>query len=198
MALPGLRDEKQLFCQISEGDQIAFRTFFDMYRTRIYEFVCRMTKSGDTAEEITQEIFLKIWTHRSNLREVQNPPGYLFTLARNKTINALSKIATDEKLRQNLWRQLNEVQNTPEDQLQFKESNQLIESALVELSPRKQRIFHMSRHLGLTHEQIAEELQLSKSTVKNNLVDTLKWLRTSLKDHIGIIIILLMLEELYK
>jgi len=198
MALIAHPDEKRIFHQIAEGDAHAFRILFDHYRAGIYRLVLRTTQSETIAEEISQEVFLQIWKGREQLADIQNPSGWLFTLARNRTINQLKKIANDEELRRNLWRQLSETHNTTEEQIQLNDSRRLIETALQELSPQKQRIFNMSRHEGLSHEQIAEALHLSKNTVKNNLVETLKWLRTRLKDHAPLVAILLMLEEVYK
>jgi RNA polymerase sigma-70 factor (family 1) len=198
MDLIGLPDETALFTRIADGDEQAFRDIFDHYKTGIYRFILNMSKSELDAEELTQEVFVKLWTHRESLRTVRNPGGYIYILARNKTINQLEKIANDRRLRQNLWAQLDTLRNSTEDEVQYRESSRAIDAALQELSLQKQRIFHMSRYQGLSHDEIARELQLSRSTVKNNLVETLKWLRHRLKDHTAIVAVLLMLEEWYR
>ena len=198
MDLIGLPHETTLFARIADGDEQAFQDIFDHYKTGIYRFILNMTKSESEAEELTQEVFVKLWTHRESLRTVRNPGGYIYILARNKTINQLEKIANDRRLRQNLWAQLDTLRNSTEDEVQYRESSRAIDAAMQELSLQKQRIFYMSRHQGLSHDEIARDLQLSRSTVKNNLVETLKWLRHKLKDHTAIVAVLLMLEEWYR
>ncbi|HVS97419.1 MAG TPA: RNA polymerase sigma-70 factor [Puia sp.] len=198
MDLIGLAEETRLFSQIAGGDETAFRIIFDRYRTGIFRFIFRMVKSELVAQELTQEVFVKLWAHREALAGITNPGGYIFIIARNKAINELDKIANDARLRKHLWHQLDEAQNSTEDQLDERESAGVIESALQELSTQKQRIFRLSRHQGLSHEEIARQLGLSRSTVKNNLVETLKWLRMRLKEHGGLVAVLLMLEEFYR
>src|SRR5688572_25550844 len=98
-----LYDEKQLFIKIAEGDETAFRQIFDAYKKRLFVFVHRMVKSHVTAEELVQEIFLKLWSHRHALDKVENPNTYIFVIARNKTIDHLRKAANDKKMIGELW-----------------------------------------------------------------------------------------------
>jgi len=95
----------------------------------------------------------------------------------------LRKLATEAKLLDQVWLQISKVQNSTEEQLNAKESQELIHQALVQLSPQKQKIFQLSRYEGLNHEQIADHLSLSKSTVKNHIVETLRHIKIYLHQH---------------
>src|SRR5579863_7598535 len=76
----------------------AFNCLFDSYKNRIYGYVLAIAHSPYAAEEITQEIFIKLWLRRDILHEVENLDGYIFTIARNKTLNHLRKAAYDVRL----------------------------------------------------------------------------------------------------
>lgn len=176
-------DEKQLLLRIAEGDQAAFRNLFDLYKVRLFTFVVNLINSRADAEEIVQEIFIKLWEKRDSLAQVEHPGSYIYTIARNKTINHLEKIALDKKLVKQVWANMSQPENPTEDILHAHESQALIHQAVAQLSPQKQLIFNLSRHDGLTHEEIANRLGLSKSTIKNSIVEILKFIKAFLGRH---------------
>ena len=183
MVHSNLKEEQQLFKQIARGDEKAFRQLFDRYNGKLSAFTFRLTKSEFNAAEIVQDIFVKLWVNRVRLAEVENPHTYIFTMAFNRTMDQLRKASAEAKMLARLWQQISKVQNSTEDSFNAKESQNLINQAVVQLSPQKQKIFRLSRYEGLNHEEIAVHLCVSKSTVKNHLVETLRHIRTYLHQH---------------
>jgi RNA polymerase sigma-70 factor (family 1) len=173
-------NEHDLFRQVSEGSRGAFRVLFDLYNGRLTTFIYKLTKSETTATELVQDLFVKLWLNRSELSEVRNVQGYLFTMASNRTIDHLRKVSAESRMLNNLWQRIAKFQESAEEEYDAKECNNLINQAMVQLSPQKQNIFRLSRYEGLNHEEIATQLRLSKSTVKNHIVDTLRHIRTYL------------------
>jgi len=169
--------DRELLQQVAGGDTTAFRQLFDLYKIRLFSFVLQMTHSRVDAEEIVQDVFTKLWEGRANLTSVEYPGKYIYTIARNKTLNHLTKLARDRRLLQQLWVNISQSDNATEDLLQAQESQQLINEAVSRLSVQWQTIFQLSREQGLTHEEIAARLGLSKSRVKNILVEILKHIR---------------------
>lgn len=180
-----LNSEKELLTRVAKGDELAFRQFFDAYKERLYVFVENIVYSHADAEEIIQDSFLAIWKAGDRLLEVEHPGKYLFTIARNNTLNHLKKIARNQELVKQIWANWQQFDNSLELTIQSKELQESIENALVQLSDQKQAIFRLSRDKGLSHEEIATMLGLSKSRVKNILVEVLKFLKTSLQDKHG-------------
>ena len=180
--------EKELFYQIAQGNEKAFERFFNLYKEKLLSYLIRITKSQPAAEELVQEVFLKLWTGRKSLQAVERPEKYVFIMARHKAIDYLRKASLSAKLREDLWQRIKMHSNDTEEQLYAKESKALIYEAVFQLSPRKQEIFRLSRQDGLSHEQIAHELKISKNTVKNHLVESLRYVKNYLWHHLVLVL----------
>ncbi|MES1225144.1 MAG: RNA polymerase sigma-70 factor [Bacteroidota bacterium] len=167
-----------------------FTSLFYTYKNRLFGYVLAITHSKYAAEEITQEIFLKLWLCRNELPRVENQESYLFTIARNKTLNYLRKAQYDENLIIEIKARMNPLSNDVEEQLSISENNRLLQEAVTLLSPQRQLVYRLSRYQGLNHKQIADEMQLSRNTVKNHLIQALRFIRTYL-DNKGIFIFIL-------
>jgi RNA polymerase sigma-70 factor (family 1) len=175
-----LYDDGTLFHQIASGDEHAFQQIFERFRSRLLSYLIRVTKSPEEAKELTQEIFLKLWINRESLAGIESPQHYIFVMARNKAVDYLRKAANDSRMRQNLWKFISEYRNSTEEQVFANDSAQLINEAIYKLSLQKQAIFRLSRVEGLTHDQIAVQLNISKNTVKNHIVASVKFIKNYL------------------
>ena len=167
-----------------------FTSLFYSHKDRLFGYVLAISHSRYTAEEITQEIFLKLWLCRNELFMVEKPEAYLFTIAKNKTLNYLRKAHYDEKLVAEIKNRMNPLSNDVEEQLSISENNRLLHEAITMLSPQRQLVYRLSRYEGLDHRQIAEEMRLSRNTVRNHLVQALRFIRTYLNNK-GIFIFIL-------
>jgi RNA polymerase sigma-70 factor (ECF subfamily) len=174
-------EEGLLLKEVARGNEKAFRTLYDAYFNHLSAYIFKLCKSKAVTEEIVQEIFVKLWVNRALLTDVAMLDAYIFTMCRNKTIDNLRRLAKETRLISVLSAQIPEYNNNIDEKLNAAALQLLIEEALDQLSDQKKKIFHLSRHEGLSHDEIAEIMQLSKSTVKNHLSETLKHVR----DHIG-------------
>jgi RNA polymerase sigma-70 factor (family 1) len=162
---------------VSEDD---FKCIFDTYKNRLYGYVLGITRSAYAAEEITQEIFLKLWLCRDMLGEVDNMEAYLYTIARHKTLNHLRKAAYDARLMKELQSAMQPEANNVEEYSLKVEYEHIVQEAVALLSPQRRLVYQLSRNQGLNHEEIAGHLQLSRNTVKNHLVEALRFIRNYL------------------
>jgi RNA polymerase sigma-70 factor (family 1) len=179
--------------QCDENDD-AFRRLFDGYKNRLYGYVLAIAHSPYAAEEITQEIFIKLWLCRDILHQVDNLDGYIFTIARNKTLNYLRKAANDQRLLRELQAFAVPENNNVEERTLAGEYDRLIGDALTFLSPQRRLVYQLSRDKGLNHEEIAHHLHLSRNTVKNHMVEALRFIRQYLGRHgstLGLILVFL-------
>ncbi|MEI8204858.1 MAG: sigma-70 family RNA polymerase sigma factor, partial [Bacteroidota bacterium] len=113
--------------------------------------------------------------------------AFLFTIAYNTTISLLRKRTNEKKYLEHL-KSLQQADNSPDliDEINFIELNGRVQSLLNELTPRQKEIFHLSREEGLTHDEIANKLEISVNTVKKHMGNTLTFLRTQINSNLTI------------
>jgi RNA polymerase sigma-70 factor, ECF subfamily len=188
-----LKDQKSnsdLIRLLNVGDIVAFDAIYERYCNRLYGFVLRYLKNREDAEEIVQEVFLKIWEARQRIDTFSSFDSFIFTIAYNSTITLLRKRVTEQKYLANV-RLRQEIASTPDliDEIQYKDLDERVHSLINRLTPRQQEIFRLSRDERLTHDQIAQKLNISANTVKNHIVATLAFLKSELDN--GLIVSIL-------
>ena len=176
-----LYDEKALLRQIADGDERAFRIFFDHYKDRFYSVVLKMTRSDDLAGEIVQEVFLKIWKKRASLVEIDNPDSYFFTAVYRRVYSYYKKLALERKLLKVISESAS-FQNITDETVLANESERLINKAIAKLPPQQQLVFKLSKQQGMSREQIAEQLHISPNTVRNHMAEAIKFIRSYLSN----------------
>lgn len=192
-----LDHEKELLLRVAGGDESAFRIIFDSYRQRLFVFAWHISHSTVEAEEIVQDIFMKLWENRAALARVDHPRKYIYTMARNRALDQLSRIARDKRLRTQAWANISQGHNVTEDLLNAKESGELISEAIASLPEKKQAIYRLSRQEGRSHQEIAREMSLSVQTVKNILTEILKHIKAHLLRHSELLAIVFWIQAGY-
>lgn len=178
-----LNNEKELLQHIAGGDQKAFQVIFDHYWDSILANTIYITKSVSQAEDLTQEIFIKIWLNREKLLEVQHFDAYLYKVAKHLIVDNLRKrilpvIPTpvfnvyfeDESL-------------TPQGLMELTELDRLINEAISQLPVQMQTAFKLSRFDGLSHEQIAAKMNISRNSSQTYVARALVQIRSYLAKH---------------
>jgi RNA polymerase sigma-70 factor (family 1) len=173
---------------------LTFDIIFEKYKKRIYAYVLTIVKTEFTAEEITQEIFIKLWLCQDQLHEIDNLDGFVFKIVRNQALNHLRKAASNDRLLKEILNCIIPEQNNVDDKLITADYQLLMQEALNKLSPQRRLVYELSRNKGLSYEEIAIKLNLSRNTVKNHIVSALKHIRHYLNENgISIAILLLIL-----
>ncbi len=165
--------------RLVKGDADAFTVIFNNYFPRIYSSILVISKSATLAEDIAQEVFTRLWQEHGKAAEINDLSSYLFIAARNKVLNRLSRVNVEAAYQSYLLHQ--DQQPEKAEQVTYRELDQLIRSGMQQLTPQQQRAFQLSRLQGYTYEQIAAEMQISRSTVKDHIVKALAALRQYLK-----------------
>lgn len=186
-------DERALLSRVADGDEKAFTQLFERYSDVTYGFAIFYTKTAESAEEAVQEIFLKLWLKREKLREIQRFQDHLFIITRNHIIDYLRKHLREKKYQQQLMQYFKEVSFTPEQQLIFKESGEMVERAVAMLPPQQQAIYRLRRNEDMPLDEIAYTMNLSRLTVRNHLNKALGAIRAYLQAHAHELVSLLLL-----
>lgn len=174
-----LHNEPELLHSVACGDQRAFALLIDSYGASVYAHVLTYLKNTVRAEEITQDIFLTVWNHREQLPTIQNFRGYLFVLTRNRTISAFR-----EKVLQCTEAREDDLQTDtdPGRMLEYRQLSEVMQLGINQLPERRRQVFTMSRFDGKTYEEIAADLNISKSAVNKHIIEALGFLRTFLRN----------------
>ena len=150
----------------------------------------RLTASEPLAQEIVQDVFVKIWVNRAALMQVTHFRAYLFVVARNHAFNCLKQIAR-ERTRKREWIQAVLHQASVPEEADAADRGHLLEKA-VELLPAQQRkVYILSRQEGIRQAEIARKLNISHETVKKHMVLALRFLKNHLRTHAGMLILLM-------
>lgn len=167
--------EKEKVEALRGGDHKAFEYVFLAYFQRVRLFICGIIKSDADAEELSQDVFIKLWTNREAL-DIERPLGaYLYTIARNAAFNFLKHKSVEQSYTTN--RTFSDDVATPDEVLFAREISLLVEMTVNEMPVQRRRIYILSREKGMSNSDIAEKLGISKKTVENQLSLALQELR---------------------
>lgn len=172
--------EKHLLRLVAGGNETAFRQLFDQYRDKLYSLGMHLTRSEILAEEIVQDVFMKVWEKRKELGEINYFNAWLRTVARNTCSNYLRSLAMEKLVTNRYVLRQNSETPSPESDMAVKEYEQLIETAIRRLPPQQKKVYLLSRQSGKKQEEIARELNISIYTVK----EYLKLAQHSVRQHI--------------
>ncbi len=178
-----LPNETDLLALVAEGNEKAFGILFHHYRPRIYSYAFNLFRNINLADELVQDVFLKVWLNRHKLPHILKFESWVFIIARNQVFDTLKLLAREASARKQMASLLDPEANLVEDHVLTKENEVRLQHALDHLSPQQKLIFTLSRHQGMKHEEIASQLNISRNTVKTHLVHALKTLRDILHFH---------------
>lgn len=177
---------KKLVSRMAErNDQTAFEELFNMYFNWLKSVSMTIVKKNEDAEEIIEDVFLKLWLMRDKLHQIKNIETYLYTATRNKSFNYIKKYYKAFSVE--LESESNELGYiiSPEDAMIVEELKRKIEQA-VELLPIKCReIFLLVKEHNLSHKKAAEKLKISPKTVENQLGIAIKKIKLELDAYLN-------------
>ena len=171
-------EDKVLVARLKEGDKVAFKLLFERYYPLFISFALRLLKDESTAEDLIQNVFLKVWVGRENLNEEKNFKNYLLVSIRNEIYQyfryAFRNDDTDE---------CPEVVDTSiniETELSAKELQYQVTDIIAKMPSRRREIFSMSRNEKLSNKEIAAKLGLSVRTIEKHIENALADIRKHL------------------
>lgn len=187
---------KVLLLKVAEGDEKAFSQLFKTYYNQLGDFIMRITESEPLTQEIVQDVFLKIWTNRISLIEVDCFKAYLLVVARNHAFNCLKQIARERSRNKEWVKTVLHQASINVDDNTIINTEDLVDEAVELLPPQQKKVYTLSRRYGMKQIEIATELNISLETVKKHMVLALRFLKNHLRTHINLFI--LFMASLFK
>ena len=172
---------------ISNMGNSAFDRFFESFYPTLVIFAQKYVEDIETAEDICQDAFLKVYVDDRSLQKYDNIKAYLYTLTKNSCHNYLKHNRVKDKYRKT---KVNDPETFFKDTLMEQETYRILYEAINTLPERSKEIIELSLN-GLSNPQIAEELNISINTIKSSKLKSYQRLRELLKDHKLVIFLLL-------
>jgi RNA polymerase sigma-70 factor (ECF subfamily) len=178
--------ETDIVKQLAFIDLRSFETLFRQYYQMLCGYAFKFVYDADTAEEIVQDLFYKLWEKRSELHINTSVKSYLFSAVHNRCLKYIEHRNVENKYRNYYLLHQSEIDNESGDANSVGELQEIINHTLESLPDRCRRIFSLSRFEGLRYHEIAQKLSISVKTVEANMGKALKLLRKNLKHYVEI------------
>ena len=171
-------NDRHLVNLLQKGNVAAFDSLFEVYSPKLYGFALKYFKNEADAEELVQEVFVKVWENHQSLKSELSFKSYLFTIALNHIRKYFNKKVTS-------LRYLESLQNDPEfsDQVtsdDYETTLRQIYRIIEQMPERRREIFLKSKLEGKSSKQVAVELNISPGTVDNQVSEALRFIRIQL------------------
>ena len=170
-------DEKELLLLLLNGNEQAFEKIYRLYSSRLYGNLLKLVKSETEAQEILQDVFLKIWENRQNIDIEKSFRSYLFKIAENKVVDFFRKVARDKKREAELISLATNEYVPVEELLQSDEKAAILQKAIDSLPPQRQQVFRLCKLEGKSYKEVSEQLGISVSTISDHIVKATKSIR---------------------
>lgn len=166
-----------LIIQIKKGNKLAFSQLFRLYYPKLFSFISQLLKDRQLAEEITQDVFLRLWINREKINPDLSFDSYLFTIAKHIVLNFFRKKEIEQRYIDHTLHASGADYVDEEEHFYYKDLLAIIEQAVGQMPPQQQKVFRLSREQGLLNAEIAEKLGISKRTVEKHIYSSLTFLR---------------------
>ncbi len=175
--------DTEIIGRIRQGDKGQFELLFRSSYVSLVRYAMTLIKDYDTAEEIVQDLFFRLWQDKEKLNIESSLNGYLFRSVHNKCLHFIEHKKVVDRHAGEMLQQEQGSQESPSDILHYKELQVRIAKILERLPERCGQIFYMSRFEGLKYTEIAEKLSVSIKTVESNMGKALKEFRKELTEQ---------------
>jgi RNA polymerase sigma-70 factor (family 1) len=187
-----LDNEKALLVKVAQSNSAAFEFLFKKYHDKVYSYSIKICQSTLQAEEIVQDVFIKVWINRVSLPDIENFGAYIRMMARNQALQVLKRIALETRCHAAMYQDWTEQQKETENYIYYNETKKILDRALSTLPPQQKLIYNMCHLQGMKQQEVANQLHISRLTVKAHLRQAVQTVRSVVivESHILIAIIL--------
>lgn len=175
--------DNELVSLLKNRDRKAFAEIYDRYAMVIYYKVNRILHDEEASKDLIQDLFAYVWEKSERLKEDQNIAGYLYVASRSRVLNLIQKGNTRSDYLTEIGKFSKNITNEAVDKLDEKELLLLVSAEIARLPEKMKEVFQLSRVEDLSHKEIAQRLNISEATVKKQVQNALKILRSKLSNY---------------
>ncbi len=169
--------ETALLKGLKRSDHECFQNLFAKYSQPLYRFSLSYLKSTEAAEDVVQEVFLKIWRKRKEIDTTKSFQSYLFTIALNVIRKQFNKLSASNQLKHDLLISFADNKETFDEKDDFSEMVNKLEELIQQMPERRRKIFRMKKLEGKSQKEIAEKFDITPKTVEYHITEAMKFLK---------------------
>lgn len=196
MRIVSHNEDKDLLTRVATGDRNAFTQFYSSHLNSLYKYIYLFTRSKEETEEIIQDVFIKVWEHREKLTGLDSAKHYLMQIAKNKIIDQVRSLQIRQRVLSEIRRSKGAFNTATGDECAYREYYKVVQQAIDKLPPKRQLIFRMNVENGLSYDEIAKQLKISKSVVQKQSYSASHFVRKYLFEHAEIAFFLFLVFSL--
>jgi RNA polymerase sigma-70 factor (family 1) len=185
-----LHTDADLLELIIQDNNEAFTVIYNRHFHNLKQFVLKLLRSPELAEDVTQEVFMLIWTNRAKLNRVSSIKAYLFISARNRALDCLKAAFRSEVAMSEIIQSYVAERDLTDDDVLDKEYSIFLKRILATLPERSREIFTLCREQSKSYDEVAAILGVSRNAVKNHMVLAMKILRNAAEQELGVTLML--------
>jgi RNA polymerase sigma-70 factor (family 1) len=175
--------DEELMIEISAGNMLAFDELYRKYSNRLFRFSFSILKTTDEAENITQDVFLKLWLNRKKVEKGSSVKYYIFTIAYNSAISIIREKVKESQFIEYVKTLQDSIQNSVDLQIEYNELDEKLNEIINALPVRQREVYLLHRVEGLNYSEISERLHISGNTVENHMSRALKAIRVKIENY---------------
>ena len=164
----------ELLSLLKHGDEQAFDHFYQLYSLPIYRKLLKMIKVDILAEELMQDVFVRLWDKRHLIEPGQPFKSYLYLIAQNLVHDFYRKVAREERLQSEIKAFSTELYLHTEERLFLKETKEILDKAINQLPAQQKLVFNLCKIEGKSYEEVSDALGISTSTINGHIVKATK------------------------
>lgn len=180
------KTEQLLLRQAAGGSREAYAVLYQFFLPKLYQYTYNILRSKEDTEELLQDVFLKLWEKKGDLEKVSSLNGYLFRMAHNRLMNLFDHQKVRQKAMDYIGMHAVETGSTLEDEYIYSEYHETARRAVDSLPPKRRQVFELSTMHNLSYDEIAAEMQISKSMVKKQLYSANRHIKDYLELDAGL------------
>jgi RNA polymerase sigma-70 factor, ECF subfamily len=168
--------------QLSQDDKTALEQLFNYFYPRLYNFSKSFLKLDEGIDDILQEVFLKIWQNRKNIKNTETFNSYIFTITRNLLLNELRSRLNEQKTKEKIFKRSVAEEFLLSEQIEYQEMKEKVDQMVAILPERQREVFLLSRKEGLSYKEIATKLDIAEKTVEYHISQAIGVLKKKMKE----------------
>lgn len=172
-----LNTESKLIIGLKKNDHDSFQQLFDHYSKPLYNFSLSYLKSKEAAEDVVQEVFIKIWNNKKDIKQNTSFKSYLFTIALNLIRKQFNKLSKKNELKHEILNNFSENKHEFDDNLNYQDLLDKLDELVDQMPEKRRQVFVKKKFEEKTLKEISAELSITSKTVEYHITEGMKFLK---------------------